>query len=1005
MENIIVVETQESAEDKLSKYKITGDPESFIKLEAAYIQNEIKYAFANSIDKLLREVLETDVYAVSGDYVINPGVPIYFKYDDAAVISVKKVDPNSAAKNGVNKESPFLYQNQQIGVSLLFTRERPAQIGEFEDIITRRFLYKPAQYRLAILITPPDLYSRIYYTVDSSRWIYQILSQPLRNDAVNIYKTKSQEFPFSDFTTNYKYISKLFNISPCACLIFINYSRTSFINIMLGLKAEEFVNYYESLREINVTEQLLEYDHVWLSVCGWISRELKLPLTNSISAPFTAVEKNIIQKRKNIIMNKFLATPCIHMDHYALTDLKLNGDFYECSHGNRIMCRHVTRERMSTEQIKEFFEEFGETIDNDVIICKICGAELLKNSDSDLMGDVSIANIGYDDELRKYLYKKCMIMMGQVDFKVIVSPEFIYHMANNILKNVYSMITTYFDKLDKIKGIPDDIIIAMKEIVANIYIYCAIVITSYDNMSVFGVREITNAKSSRIDARVIDRIANRLSRLLHTPIERTKNFKALNIINVVQGVIQEINKRGKNYVPREFTKNDIKRTTLYLYFKLFMDVSHYPKLESIPSVEEAYVDEINKLFRTILLSDKFIGEPIVQESGKTLYVYNKAFLTYIEESKALLKMEREYNRTHVHMYWHNQCASNEVNYVAGELTWTDESRPAVYIIDDGYIGYTWGTKGSIHHHEFTAANVGNKHYLLSELSYDQSAGTLYCSICGETGRYKDVGKEITQQLIIESKYMYFSNYCPKKINHEFKNNVCVYCGFIQTADVHKNIKFYEHHHLPVTVQNIIHSIKINPVLRKEFKPMKSVEAKYYGSLPKESYRNFWNNLCTYEDVTFKDLLNGKRGDETLGLMKLTSQIIWFNNIISRIVNIVNLPNKYLQPYAGHEMVLRPIIAHLYQVINSPYKYTYDDLRIIFIEAFNQLPTNIAEMILRDLLHNTELGSMSEEKVKVEALIYYKTKELDEQIDIDKGGEKGNLFSYEEFDYDGHNEEE
>lgn len=963
MENIIVVETTETYEDKINKYKITGDPETFIALEAYAIKNDMRYNFVNSVDKLLNEVFKTYVYALAGDYIVNPSKPIFFK-------------------NTV--ESPLLMKYSQIGISAIHTIARESSIISYDELILgNNNIYTPKQFEITIAITAEELFQRVYRPLNYNRWIHQVLRRSVKNP-INIMATNAiQTLPSTRFLKEYKYMADIFEMSPFVCPIFINFARKDYIDILAGKSPQSFVDYYKSLKtdannlmnNLNVT--------IWSRIEAAIARLLNIPFDGQ----FTSVELKIIKQRKNLIINKFIREPCEHEKQTStlnISDLKLVGDFYDCPHGNHIICRHTTYDRVDATQIKEFFIEFGHNLDGGIIVCKICGEELLKNPEFVMENiDPSIGNIGYDDIFRKYLFKKSLIMLGQVSFKIVISSDFTRKIAGLITSSIFNLVSTEFEKIEKIKGIPEEVIQAFKEIIANIYIYCSYVISSLNNKKIFVMRGITIDRY--IDAKHIAMIAKRLEYMLHTSIEQTKNYKSLNLVNLVQSIMQEINRGNIPILPRDSEKNPIQTTALYQYFAPIADVTEYPKISNIES-GLPYINKINSMFVEIITAATTIGNPIVQDSGSTLYVYDNSFTNYIDRFNNLNVDEYEYITDKLRSYW--KCRT---------FPGTPISIPTY---DPRYIGFKWGRRGGIHMHVFNQTYVNGTKTMLNNIETDNMASAIYCSICGEEGAFIDITKDITNNLILQSKQIYFMNFCPVKTIHEYKNNICS-CGYKNSLILQDNNIFFAEHSLP-SVSTRLFNADYNIRLIDECKNSNYTEAKYYGSMPKDVYRNFWHTLGTYEDVTYKNLLKGVRGGLIVGQHKLYSQFIWLNNLLSRIANLANNPNKLLQAFGGEETTINKLLVQISNILNETC-HTYEYLRDQFVNIYNELPRPLAEYVLRELIRNTEAGAMSEEKTKVEALINYKNKTVDENIDIDKGGEEGDLFSYEGYDYDGKNE--
>ena len=999
--NIMVVESVETYNDKIKKYEFTGQAEDFVHLEELYERNNIRYAFVDNIDKLLSEIIchspiicaiigeEATAMATDNGAVYKPICPVYFRYNSTGT-----------------EVNPLLRKNTPLAIDALEVVARNAWVGTEDDLLLHRPVYRESQISWRLIPTAQELYTLIYRPMNHERWIRQCLGHEL-HIPMDLYakseNTTSQAFVRPELLATYQSIAKTFGIAPQSCTVFLNFSRQQYVELLAGIQTDKLLLYYEQLSAQLDVAALEDNERTWNAIMRWIARTMKIPFKEGHQ--FSALELKIIAKRRNVIIGRFVTKSCEHMRRPQVNELKLVGDYYECTHGNRVICRHRTSAKRDKQDIREFYEEFGEELADGIVTCKICGEELARGTEytAVTMGP-SIANHGYNEELQKFIYKKCAVLINQIDFKSMVTKEFIQRIISNVIQTVLPYISMKFDGLEKVRGVAPETIGAMKEIVANVSIYCTLIIVTINNPHLIYLRGTNPQTTAKWNVKDYIKFASKhLESVLSIYMQRIKNFFPLNLANSLQIVMQDLNKATVD-LPTNMLEVSTHQNGLYEYFAPFVSVAKFPEIDlgQCRDIDPAIM-RINEGMLKLLQINKYIGE-----STPTTFTPTEEFVKYTELMRDIEMPVAHYIRGRCRSYWNHSRVSDY--YPTKPLP--------VRLIENDYIGLIWGMKGGIHRHNFKKATIESSRnkVLLSEIPLGDHAKALYCTICDEQAHNQDIMKAITTDIIRRSTQRYYENYCPggksnakgpKHFNHEYVANVCKFCGF--NPDIDKNDQFLTHHKLPRESNQVAAPAKrdVEPIPR--LAKSIDIDATYHNVMPKDSYRNLWFNLCAYEDVTYTELLGGKRGDRIVAIPHLLNLYTWFCNILARIVNIVNLPNKALQAFSGHEEHLQGVIQKLRTTMSQPHvriyqtEETYNFLRNNFISAFNSLPKPLGEFIVKNIIHITEYAAMSEEKTRVEAMVAYKNKMPEETLDNEKIKKKEGLFTFETFDYDGHNE--
>jgi hypothetical protein len=250
--------------------------------------------------------------------------------------------------------------------------------------------------------------------------------------------------------------------------------------------------------------------------------------------------------------------------------------------------------------------------------------------------------------------------------------------------------------------------------------------------------------------------------------------------------------------------------------------------------------------------------------------------------------------------------------------------------------------------------------------------------------------EINKKIRRESMDKYYKNYCPIKFYHT--GEPCKNCGYPKE-------EFYKKYDLPVpkielsdssVLQKNIEKAKIIATHNAE-KSEKPEKPKYYNiKITSYEYENFWYNFCCFSDVKFAEGLKGKRGNRELGKYQIAGEFSELYIFLSKIAN--GKFSNFKVPKNINDLLERAARADM--IFN-----TYDVLLNEYIKIFNELPVDIAMFWLKKIFDAQKKIAQPEDEVYASVL---STNISDHEEEIIDSPDK-NPYSYDGFDYDGHNE--
>jgi hypothetical protein len=926
MEKIIITEKVETDKDKYVKYGPTGCPKRFIELDEKQKENADKYQFSNNVDKLVRALAGTSVCFYAGELATEIPESTYFKMSVAA---------------------PFIKVLGSISIGHAETLRKAECVGSYEDSVLGRIVYSPPQGEMFLRLLPRELYSRIFYPFSYRAWIE---IKPTES-ALNVIEKPKINFLMR---AELERLGKIFDISAQAAGVIINFSREFFVKALAGEIDENYLGLKKKIYEQKKAEKDFREGLTVQAIRGWIIK--KFGLAGPATKPFNGTEQNIVKKGKNQIFNKFLAA-CIHMQNPEdARELKLEGDYLVCPHGNQIRCRHTADRKIA--DVEKFLEEFGEKRGT-ATICRICGEQLIKNPSIgySVFGPRNNATVA--DDTRKYIYRRCMIASAYMRFNDQVSEEYVSRLAGNVVSAVIGTVSAEMNKIDKSRGVAQHVILAMKEIVCQIYVMCAYFILAEKNKDAFTMR----AKHT------VEGVAKVLQTILADKIEAVKEMREIHLENLVSMVIEELTGRSIK-APREFSIYDERDTEIFRYLaSVAENMAGYPEIKLKSGHPE--------IAAVLLENVKFLGT--VLAAGE----FNPQFAELLEKWKKLA--EAEYLK--------------ESGSIWRKYLWTPKLEPAIYRqMDFKYLGISVGEKTGLHTHIFRSGTVAGKIKPFSAIELDEKIDTLVCSICGQEGAIKNLLGAIIEEVETDSKQKYFAVFCPVNFSHDFTGGKCKFCGYIPGSE---NTDFFKKYKLPSKILTLKEEKKSALVFFDKKSDVLEEKVKYVGKTTKAEYSNFWLNLGRWEDVTYKDFSEGKAGSEILGIEKIKSSLVWLASLLARIKNLKNKPDPVLQELNADVGAALDLTVKILANREVPDWVNYKNS---FIKVFNMLPDKVADYVVKNLIKFAKKYAKSDESTYADALSHgYRTNDFQDNTDIEEG-QTGKLESiYEGMDYNGKNE--
>ncbi len=917
----------ESYEDKYNRLSITEYPKVFLELEKEDEENEKKYSHIKTLEGLIKTVLSLDTYFVtnegSGNIIVNIDTPAYYM-----------------------RENTLLLQTQRIDLGLIYTMALKQSAFNKIDFNLCNFSFKYSQHSILIKPEKEDLVKRIYYRKPFLKYINNVYTaevlKELKSASVNVFKN-TNDFKCNNFT---QVFIKALGVKVTPYIepwLLYKYSGAFIDSAQIETELKRIT---EIKKALNEKREGVE-NSVWQYVLNYI-----YSLAES-------TDPKVILKKKHIIFNKFLAKPCEHLikTYKDSSELTLEGDYYVCTHGNKILCTHSVYKG-------DKIADFGESTLEGRVICKICGEIFKKNPEYKGLDGVFSQDI---DDIKKQIFKKTITVVSNINFTDTVSAEFVAKFSGGIVNSIDGSIRNYFYDLDRQKGLTTELISVLKDVIITVHIYVALMLLMLKNPGIINYYDVQNDANSIKKRMVAD-----LMRVLHTHLIKIKVFKPLNLDNIFTTVLERITGQAIK-IPKEIGRFKIEDFFLYKYINA-------PLNDTVEGI-------FPKLFK-----QKF-----------TIGAFNA--------------LDNEFKYDTAYVSWQNFLKSFDQDYYNGMLMkailrigYSQLISFPQITYDKSFIGYFYGSNPSFHKHIWSLALTQKQSVdpiNVKQIDLDDQLQDIICAVCKDKKKVSNsIFTELDKLTILNSKINFYKNYCPEKFTHIFEKDICKFCKY-------GTPEFFNKYSLPskyITLQSIGEYTYSDAVLEwsmvaKDYTP-KLINT---GKITKEMYSNFWKTFGQYEDVTFKNLLAGVEGNKTIAFYKIISFINTLNILLGQIKHLSTNPNRTLETFQAEFSgnTIDTFIKYNKSVIESIYKlYSvaghYDTLKNIYIEIYNKLPFKFSEYWFKKMVEITKANALSEDDVKAKALITYKTKIIDESIE--QSTEK-NDFSLDGFDYDGKNHKE
>mgnify|MGYP006052192909 FL=1 len=720
----------ENYEEKKKRLSITGYPEIFIKLEEAEEENIKKYSTVKSIESLVKTVLmDPNSYFIKdpNGIPVNFETPAYFLQDGELML-----EPEQAKL----REVFILKKINNLNLTEFFLSNEDFNYNQFE-----------------LNFNLENIKNRIFNPLNFTRFPHDFLTKKQKKKKKKIAIISYPETKPLDFTLGLIKLTDV-KLTPKLESWFIsNYST-----IYISGKLQDFNSNLEFLKW-KLQEKLSNLERiVWHDIMRWIICEVFYPkaIDNKFIFPSSTtdyfymnsekiiLDKKFLIRKKNVIINKFLTVPCSHLITPKLSELHLEGSFYICPHGNKVLCAHIVLMN-DRRNFDKYFNEFAEELMDKTTICKNCGAILLTNPDYFELK----SNFSFFDDVKKYIYSKTLIMVANIEFSETVSPEFVNKFASSIVELVDSSIREHFNDVERLKGMATELISTLKEIITVIHIHCALLILIQKHPKFIFYRGLKNNDFNSIKRVMINSLMNGLL----VQLNKVKIFKPMNLDNAFSTILERIS-NIPIYIPKELHKHNPRETILFRYFSR---EHFYPFASSV----DINGDNLNKLFTDIHNQPNSIGKATkINNEIKIIESFE-----FIEWQKRLQFFKEK-----------------DFRYLLGKaiLRYSETKLLHNYPIkyDSKYIGFKYGIKTGFHEHIWSSVKLGEKIIPISQIGIESKASTIVCTICfGEMKPEDGLIKLINDNLIRSSKINYFKNYCPVKFKHNMISGICKYCKY------------------------------------------------------------------------------------------------------------------------------------------------------------------------------------------------------------------------------------
>ena len=931
--------SQISEETPKDLYKDFEDAADFIRLEEEAVLDEIKYKHVNSIEYTLRQLLQSPrFFFIAGQLPVKLITSAFYK---------------NSVRGPLLVAAPIQQYIEAVGIL-----PRQFSINNSHPIFPRN--------QVVVNCDLVELNKLKFRQINVDRYF---IAEQFIPETVKIIEPKLRECSAIE-----KQLIKHLELDiSCNCL-----------NLIISHFPEVYFNLYLK-RDIDTTQlditkaklqeyRLVNIERIKTVIVSWLYR--RITGMEYISEGYNL---KIVKKNKGKFIPFFENKVCEHMirANSEITDilelikeLTAGNEFYLCSHGNKIYCVHrvevekLKRGGVSKSDMDTFIASYKELATDKFFVCKICGEELKPIKENLSLDDVYVgALFDYDEQERKQVYHDCRFAVSNLEFKEMVSDEWKKKFTGNVSEIIYPKVAVYFEKFKKYKNITHEHRVAQSKIISFIYVYAYLVRVISDNSKMVKFR---GQKSREIFPAAKKYLLSSISGY----IKEIQEFSSINVESVLQKAIDDLNKPAK-----------IKREEKVPVKSIYDRINFSTNTKILEAIKNFYAEPLF-LISTAKISrnDKHEFEIVVDQTAEY-----KANIKILLEFKSKEKLEQSYLPQYIF--------------------------PGIYKIDHDYdmnlISLIIGIKGKIHKHfwgECIVANIGekskeknklkNKLKPLANLEYNEIATDFICSICGvakSEAVQKDTIKKIDEDFIYKSKAEFFKNFCPEKIHHEFKRDVCEFCGY-------PSAKFFEDYDLPENKINLPEKKPYKIETEQQFTAEK-IEAKYHSfGLKKEEYKYFWENIGCYEDIEYIQLLRQSSPSREIGRINLTDLFIDMKIFLQKNINF----EYFNMPDPGK--LKNDLIKIVDEIIPIPFsKMPYAALRSLFIKFFNKFPEKIAVAYGQKLLTIHKNGAKSDAKKNATSLIAARENEFEEHVDLEGDLSAGkNDFNYDGFDYNGEN---
>lgn len=721
--------------------------------------------------------------------------------------------------------------------------------------------------------------------------------------------------------------------------------------------------------------------------------------------------------------------------------------------GIKLLCRHYyvsmisAKKQLTEEETHKKLLEFVESDSTEY--CKICNEKLTYRDKFEGLVSTYEAesfNTSYDETFRLIQRTANIWVHGYLVNTYQNNNYAVQAISKNIANILYDFLKPTHDKLLNQKN--KDPILVMKKfnIYINTYVGAAIIKIVEDNSRTLGLYGIENITQNSL----VEGVFRIIKKIIGDDIYI---FEDISEAKVEQG-IKNAYKTLNDTISKIQYKSEIKELDYNPYKDMLTSLN---KTNPIP-------EDISQLVAivTYTLKNNILYNPITVPSHDKLSIqYSEAYTQYLKFVHNL-SSNNDPNDSGSFRYWatstllvkHILRQSYEYdNYVNSSNT--KENLNLIYGITQNYanlkkISDVVISKLNLHKHSWSIPVWGKKNLKWNGVISDPSIvfgknetanqNLVYidtiCSICGKSLRYPgddDMTAALAHQNEIENFYRYFRFNCPKDgTNHSFvyvkDTQKCKKCGLELSYIPGKNEEYYEKYHGVYLRETKKKQISFN--LNKSVKPIGSKSVRKSELLKVESSKvdpKFSHRLA--EELSER-MIQDKNKRQIL-LTKLDK----LGNTEGILYNAKDLadPNRSVRGLALEYYLLKIIgiismakrselrdivVPKINDIVNIGIKYEkfpeplmqYDNI-INILGKINKIDNKFALYIADNLFLSDQHNSKLEKNKEAEIQSNINFEQADQSfIDLDNTDSDitdfnaDNMFSYENMDYDGHNDD-